>query len=288
MTGPTSRTTQAILFMIGSVLIFSSMDALAKYLAQFYHPMQVVWSRYTGQVVAVAVLIAPRLVPMMKTQVPASHLARSVLQFGATAFFFMSLAYVGLAEATAIADINPVLITLGAALFLGEKLGPRRVAAIFASLIGALIIIRPGMGVFDPAALLPLGCAICYAANALFTRKMGARDPVWTSMIYAALTGCLITSVILPSVWLPVASEHLIPFVAVGLIGAAGQLCMIRAFTLGEASVIAPFVYTGLLFATFWGFVAFGEVPDLPVWIGALVIVSSGIYVWHRETRAAR
>ena len=281
------RQGQAIFYMLLAVFFFSFMDAIAKTMAQHYHPMQVVWTRYTGQVVVVLCIIAPRLLQYLKTAHIASHVARSVCQFGATAFFFMAMPYIGLAEATAIADINPVLITLGAAVFLGERLGPRRLAGVLASLVGALIIIRPGSGVFQPAALLPLGCAVCYTANALITRKMGAKDPVWTALIYAALVGAVITTAWLPRVWTPVATEHLLPFLSIGVIGSIGQLFMIRAFTTGEAGVIAPFAYVGLLCATFWGWAFFGEMPDFWTGIGALVIVVSGIYVWHRETRIA-
>ncbi len=283
-----SHTGKAILLMLGAVVIFTVMDALAKWMTQHYAPLQVVWSRYTGQTVIVVALLAPRLVPLMRTRNLGTHMLRSVFQFGATACFFAALGQIGLAEATAIADINPVLITLGAALFLGEKLGPRRLAGVLVALAGALIIIRPGLGVFTWAALLPLGTAICYTGYALVTRKLGAAEPVWTSLIYTALVGTAITSALVPFQWQPVAPVHWLPFAAIGLLGAAAQLCLIRAFSMAEASAIAPFSYTGLLFATLWGFLFFGEVPDAMTGFGALVIVGAGLYVWHRETRAAR
>lgn len=283
-----NQTGTAIGLMLGAVLIFTVMDTLAKWMTQHYSPLQVVWSRYTGQTVIVLLLVLPRLFPLMRTRNLGAHMVRSVFQFGATACFFAALGQIGLAEATAIADLNPVLITLGAALFLGERLGPRRLAGVFVSLVGAMIIIRPGLGVFTWAALLPLGTAVCYSGYALVTRKLGATEPVWTSLIYTALVGTAITSAIVPFHWQPVAMGHWLPFAAVGLLGAAAQLCMIRAFSLAEASAIAPFSYTGLLFATLWGFLFFGEVPDAMTGLGALVIVLAGLYVWHRETRAAR
>lgn len=288
MSAASGQTGRAILLMLGAVLIFTVMDAVAKWMTQHYSPLQVVWSRYTGQTVIVVLLLAPRLVPLMRTRNLGTHMVRSMFQFGATACFFAALGHIGLAEATAIADINPVLITLGAAVFLGERLGPRRLAGVLVSLVGALIIIRPGMGVFSWAALLPLGTAIFYTGYALVTRKLGASEPVWTSLIYTALVGTAITSAIVPFHWQPVALAHWAPFAAVGLLGAAAQLCLIRAFSLAEASAIAPFSYMGLLFATVWGFLFFGEIPDAMTGLGALVIVGAGLYVWHRETRAAR
>lgn len=279
---------KAVAMILGSVLLFTLMDSLAKWLTQFYPPLQVVWSRYVGAMVITVVILAPRLRALIKTQFLGLHLVRSGFQIGATFCFFAALGYIGLAEATAIGDLNPVLITLGAAIFLGEKLGPRRLFGVFAALLGAMIIIRPGMGVFSWAALLPLGTAICYTGYALFTRKIGARESVWTSMIYTGIVGTLVTTATLPWNWTPVAIEHLIPFCGIGLIGAAAQLCMIRAFSMSEASAIAPFSYVGIILAALWGFLFFAEVPDLWTGVGALVIVLAGLYVWHRETRTAR
>jgi drug/metabolite transporter (DMT)-like permease len=174
-------------------------------------------------------------------------------------------------------------------LFLGEKLGPRRIAGVLAAMIGALIVIRPGMGVFTPAALLPLGCAVAYAGYAIATRYVGRDESAWTSLIYAAVLGTVITNLAMPFYWQPVENHtQTALFLAIALLGSAAQYFLINAFTQAEASVIAPFGYVGLIFATFWGYGLFGEVPDLWTGIGALVIVGAGLYVWHRETQAAR
>ncbi|MDR0809877.1 MAG: DMT family transporter, partial [Gemmobacter sp.] len=148
-----SDTPRGILLMLTAILFFTSMDAMAKLLTADYPVMQVVWARYTGQSVIVMLIFLPRLLPLLRTRYPVLQAVRSLFQFGSTAFFFLSLGYIGLAEATAISDISPVLITLGAGLFLGERLGPRRLFGVAAALLGALIIIRPGAGVFQPAAL---------------------------------------------------------------------------------------------------------------------------------------
>lgn len=281
-------TSRAILYMLLAVLIFSIMDMIAKWMAQYYSPVQIAWTRYTGHAVVVLLILRQRFFPLMRTQMLGTHLMRSGFQVAATFCMFAALGYIGLAEASAIAGTNPVLITLGAALFLGERLGPRRLAGVMAALIGALIIIRPGMGVFSYAALLPLGTAIFYSGYALVTRKLGAREPAWTSLIYTGLVGGVALSLLLPAHWVPVQSAHILPFALIGLLGATAQLCLIRAFSMAEASTIAPFTYVGLIFATFWGFLFFNEVPDLLTGFGALVIVLAGLYVWHRETTIAK
>lgn len=281
---------RGILLLVTAVAIFTAMDALAKILITAGYPViQVVWARYAGQTVIVALALLPRLTLLLRTRYPKLQALRSLFQFGATALFFASLGHIGLAEATALTDINPILITLGAAVFLGEKLGPRRIFGVVLAMIGALIVIRPGFGVFVPAALLPLGCAVCYAGYALATRWVGRDESPWTSLIYAAVLGTLVTSAALPFVWqTPESLAHVALFVVIGFLGAAAQYFLIHAFTVAEASAIAPFGYVGLIFATGWGIVLFGEYPDLWTIVGALVIVAAGVYVWHRETMAQR
>ena len=274
--------------MILAVFLFTTMDATAKALIERYPAPQVIWVRFAGQLALVLVILGPRLGPVLRTRFPVLHFWRSASQFGATTFFFLSLPYVGLAEATAIADLNPVLITLGAALFLGERLGPRRLAGVVVALLGALIVIRPGAGVFTWWSLLPLCCAVSYATSALLTRKIGAQESVWASMVYAALFGTLLAGVALPFVWQPIAAADLWRFGLIALLATGAQLCIIRSFSITEAAVVAPFAYLGIVFATIWGVVLFDHWPDRWTVLGALVIVGAGLYVWHRETRAVR
>lgn len=283
--GPTGR---GILLMLVAIFFFTLLDAIAKDLVSRYPVAQVVWARIGVQLVLVALILRRRLPATARTAWPALHLARAVTQIGAGAFFFASLAYIGLAEATALADLNPILITLGAALFLGERLGPHRIAGVFAAMIGALVIIRPGADVFTPAALLPLGCAVCYAANGLLTRAVGARESIWTAMLLTSAIGTAIMTVVLPFVWTPIAAADIPRLIAIGALGTTSQLCLVRAFSLAEASAVAPFSYFGIVLATIWGVLFYGEWPDGPTVLGMLVIVAAGLYVWHRETRASQ
>lgn len=274
---------QAILFMIGAIALFASMDAAAKELTTHVHPIQAIWARYFSAMLLVFLIVSPKIKMISRTKHPRLQFVRSMLVLGATSFFFVSISKIGLAEATAVMDINPVLLTLGGFLFLGEKIGPRRVFGIVMSLIGAIIVIRPGLGVFSIYSILPLAAAVCLTGYNLITRFVGRNENPWTSLFYTALFGAVLLSAIVPFYWTPLTGYTISLILLIGVLGTTSQWMLIRALTLGEAGLLAPFVYVGLLFATFWGYVIFGDTPDMPTIIGALIIVGSGLYVWYRE-----
>lgn len=282
---PASR---GILFLAMGIFCFTAMDAVAKHLVSTYPAVEVVWARNIGQLLFVVLYLGPRLGPAIRTRLPFWHLLRALAQLVSTAAFFVALGHIGLAEATALADINPVLITLGAALFLGERLGRARLIGVAIAMIGALIITRPGLGVFTPYALLALLCAFGYAASMLLTRYVGAQESPWAAMFYAAFFGALVTSAALPFDWKPILTEDYMAFALLGGLGAVAQLFTIKAYSAAEASVLAPFGYLDMVFALFWSVVAFGSLPDLATLLGALVIAAAGLYVWGQERTESR
>jgi len=286
MTQPRSPQSRAILLTIAAILCFGFMDVAVKAVSPMTGTLPALWARYAGQMVIVVILVAPRLRRVAQSQYPKLQITRSILLMLATFFFFMALGRIGLAEATAVMSMNPLLITLGGALFLGEALGPRRIFAIVVALIGALIVIRPGSDVFQLASLLPLVAAFCFAGYTLITRRLGPDEDVWTSLFYTGLVGSVILTALMSFNWTPLTGQSIALMCVIGAVGTAGQLMLIRALSMAEAGLLAPFNYTGLVFAVLWGLVLFGERPDTLTLIGALVIAGAGIYVWHRETRA--
>ncbi len=277
--------TRGILLMIVAIFAFTVLDLTAKALTMRVGVMQTLWARYAGQTLIVFIIILPKLKSRLRTKYPKLQLLRAVFMLGATTFFFTGLSHLGLAEITAIMDINPVLITLGAALFLGERFGPRRAFGVLAALIGAMIIIRPGSGVLSLYALLPVGAAVCYSGFALATRFVGQSESVWTSLFYGAVLGGFIFTAIIPFYWQTPDTTAIILMILIGIISTVPHFLLIQSLTLAEASVVAPFGYVGLLFATIWGMIFFGDYPDAYTYLGAFIIVAAGVYVWHRENR---
>ena len=281
-----TQTKLSVLLMIGAMFVFTLMDAVAKVLTQEIGVWPTLWIRYLGQAVLVFLIVLPRFGKIVKTSFPLLQLARSVFLMCATMCFFWGISNIGLAEATAIMDISPVLITLGAVLFLGERIGIRRVIGIIGALIGAMIVIRPGSDVFSVYALFSLGAAICYSGYNIITRFVGAREDPWTSLFYTALFGAIVFSTIVPFHWQQLSMFTITLMAALSVMATLAQWLLIKALSLGEASLLAPIGYIALIFATLWGFLLFGDLPDQWTVIGALVIVASGVYVWSRERQA--
>ncbi|MBV1863954.1 MAG: DMT family transporter [Rhodobacteraceae bacterium] len=269
--------------MVTAVFLFSIMDTLAKSLSANHHPFQIVWARYASQTLLAFTLLAPRLKKLLRTRQLPMQLVRSGFLFAATMGFFTSISLMPLATATATFEIGPLVITIMAFFILRETVGLRRWISVAFGFVGALIIIRPGADSFTLYALLPAFAATCFAGYAISTRFLGQEESPWTSFLYTALIGTLISSAIVPLFWTNPNAIDATKMVALGAIGGIGHYLLIRAFTITEASYLAPFTYIGLLFNALWGFLLFAEVPGSNVILGGTIIVGAGIYVWYRE-----
>jgi len=294
MTGMTARfaaipaEARGAALLVLATALFASMDAIGKGLMQRHDPFQVVWARYAAQAVIVAIIVSPRLGRVIRTARPGLQVIRSALLFMATLCGFFAFSVMPLADATAIFQTAPLAITALAALVLREPVGPRRWAGVMIGFLGALIIVRPGADVFQPAALLPMLGALFFAGYSIATRFLGRDESYWTTFLYTAALGALIASAFVPLVWVTPTWGDAALMLAMGAIGSAGQFLLIVAFNTAPASAIAPFTYAGLIFATLWGYVFFGDAPDGWTATGAAVIVGSGVYVWRRERMRKR
>ena len=261
-------------------------DALAKALASNYSPLQILFLR---NLIALpfAVLIAAGMggTAALRSHRPVTHLLRGLLWISAAFLFFSSLKYLALAEATALVFVAPLFITAISALFLRDPVGWRRWLAVLVGFAGVLIAVRPGAAAFQPASLLPIATALFYAALMISARWVDRRESVWTLLLYLTGAGALLSLLVVPFVWVPVQPADYGLFAAIALFGTAGMTLMTQAFRLAPAVVVAPLDYTALVWATLIGWLFWNELPDSPVFVGAAIIVASGVFTIWRENR---
>jgi drug/metabolite transporter (DMT)-like permease len=194
-----------------------------------------------------------------------------------------------MAQATTINFLSPILITILSVPLLGETVGPRRWAAVGAGLLGMLVVVRPGLGGFQPAALFGVGGAFCWALALIITRRIAISDAAETTVLWSAGIGATVLTAILPfeAVWPN--RWQLALSLLLGVLASGGQWAVILAHRLAPASLLAPFFYTQLLWVTVLGFLVFGNLPDRWTLVGAGIIIASGLYTVHRERiRGAR
>ena len=282
---------RGILYMLATaVVVFPLLNASVKYLAADYSLVQIIWIRSVVHLLWMVLLFMPGLgLRLFATRRLKLQLARSLLQLAALTCFVVGLLYIPMTTATAIFFTGPLIVVALAASLLGERVGIRRWLAVLAGFIGALIIIRPGADGTHWAVLLILASALFYAIYQVLTRRVADHDDFRVSAVYTILIALVVSSIAVPFFWeTPVAWLDWLVFGGLGILGGLGHLFVIKAYTHGEASFVGPFDYGQLLGATIVGYLVFAEFPDLWTWVGAAVIVISGIYVARREALARR
>lgn len=280
-----------IALMCAAVLCFAGLDASAKWLNRLMDPLQTVWVRYVVSVVFVTLLINPITRPgVLRSSRPWLQIGRSVLLFLSTILNFFALIYLQLAQTSSIQFATPLLVALIAGPLLGEWAGPRRLVAIAIGFLGVLVVTRPGLGGMHPAALLTVTGTLCYAFYNIATRVLAAHDAAETTMVYSGLAGLVLTTPLMPFVWTTPASPLVwLMMAAVGAFGALGHWLLILAHRRAPAPILAPFIYTQIVWMIALGFFVFGDVPDMWTLAGGGIVVASGLYLFYRErtTKAA-
>ena len=277
--------------MTVAMLMVPGIDAIAKVLSATLAPGQVAWGRFVFQTVVllpVMILLRARIATMQ----PGIHAARGLLLAGAILLLFWALKYLPIANAIAIFFVEPLILTLMSAAFLGERLGARRLAAVALGLAGALVVIRPNWALHGWAAILPLGTAICFAGYLTLTRHAAAAEHPLAMQLWAGLFAALGLSVtiaggqasgiaVIDPSW-PIPREWAL-LLALGLISAVGHVMLAFAFRFAEAGLLAPFQYLEIISATLLGLLLFGDFPDPLTWVGTTMIVAAGLYVFLHE-----
>jgi drug/metabolite transporter (DMT)-like permease len=277
---------RAVLYMVIAATLIPLLNAGAKFLTSDYHVIQITWARYAGHFFYMLIAFAPaRGLGLLATSQLGLQLVRSSLLCISTLIYITALGYVPLATAAAISFTAPFIVSAFAPFVLRERVSLRRWIAITVGFAGALIVVRPGEGM-NLAALLVFGSATSAAFYQLLSRKIAAGDPAETSITYIAVTGFVLMTLPLPFVWInPASLTDALIFASLGLFGGFGHYFLVRAFELAPAPFVSPFNYLQLTGAVLLGYLIFGHLPDLWVWVGSLTIVGSGIYILFSERR---
>lgn len=304
MTNSSRTTTLGLLAAIGGASTLSINDVAIKALSGGYALHQVILTRST-----ISLLFLLGFMGLaggfrqMLTRRPRGHLLRVSLVMISNITYFLGLAALPLADAVAIAFVSPLVVTLLSVVVLGESVGPRRWAAVVVGLVGVIVMMRPGAGALQPAAVLVFLSAFSYASTHMMTRQMRETESAATLNFYVQCGFILVSG----AMGLTVGDGHLAGsadpsiaflfrewvwpppgdwpiFLATGLSVAIGGLLVSQAYRLCEAALVAPFEYAGMPLAIFWGVTAFGQWPDLTAWAGIALICGAGLYMLWRET----
>jgi drug/metabolite transporter (DMT)-like permease len=277
---------RGIAFVLVAWLLFAGMDAGSKLLAEHYSIIQILWVRFVSLAV-IAAWLARRQggSGALRTRHFWLQSLRSILLVTEIGLFILTITVLPLAETHAILAVTPLIVTALSVPLLGERVGLRRWSAIGIALIGVLIILRPGLGMAHPIALVALLCALMFALYQILTRIVSRVDPPLTTLFYTALVGVGGLTLIVPFYWTTPDVAGWALFGLVAALGASGHFLLIKALQLAPASTLQPFSYTILIWATLMGFLVFGNLPDLLTVVGAIVIASSGTYAFARERR---
>lgn len=264
--------------------ILPVMDGMAKHLSTELPFLEVVWARYFFMVLITLpitflffrkYLSWPRNIYI--------QLSRSIFLFLSTILFFYSISIISLTESLTLAFVYPILVTLLSPIILKEKVGFRRWIAVIVGFIGVVVVLRPGLNSISLASLAGLGTGFCYAFYVITTRKLSSLDNPLLTLIFTGLTGAIIISLIVPFFWITPNYNQLLIMIGLALAGTLGHFLLILSYNFAEASKLAPFAYFEIVTNILIAYYFFGDYPDKWIWIGLIIIISSGIYITFRE-----
>lgn len=286
VTLPAQRPLRGIACMLAAAALFVGMDSLAKYLGDHYSPVQLAWSRYSVHLIVLVVLLAfmGRLTRAeLESRAPWGQFGRGLLLLGATIFAYLSVRVLPLTQVYVVNFSSPLIVTLLAIPLLNERVGAKRLMAAVCGFAGVLIAVQPDVGGLDANLLLPVGMAICFALYQLATRYFAEQDSALTSLLYTAAAGGVVSTLAVPFFWVPINSEDIALFVLIGVLGALSHFALIEAMRSASVSLVSPFLYSQLIWATLIGYWFFGDYPTKATFIGAGLVALAGGYLIINE-----
>ena len=276
---------KAIVLNLSAWVMLPIMDGFAKHLSSTLPVLQITWSRYFFTVLIVLPIM---LIFFRKnftwTEKPKLQLIRGLLLFCANILFFYSISIISLAKALTLAFIAPLIVTTLSPVLLGEKVGFRRWAAVITGFLGSLIVIRPGFVELNLASIAALGTGVLYGFYLIVTRKLHNSDHPLLTLLLTGVVGLVIGSIIMPSIWVqPTINEWYMMF-AIGFFASIGHLLLILSLRFADASKLAPFGYFEIVTNIIIGYYYFNHFPDIWTFLGLLIIIFSGVYIFRRDS----
>lgn len=277
---------KGILCMCLGVLFLALGDAVSKWLGEVHSPLQIIFFRTLVSLPLIALLahFAGGL-RKLHTRRPRIHLLRGLIYTATMVCFVWGLTLLPLAEATAIAFVAPLFVTLLSVPLLGERIDPPVFMASLVGFAGVLIVVRPGGDAFQLGTLILLAAAFFYALMMITARRYGAREHLWAMVFYMTLVPFIVTALSLPWVWQTPEPWHWLGFLISGVFGIGATAFITLAFRFAPAAIAAPFDYTAMLWAVLLGWWFWGELPDLWVWVGSVLIMGSGLAIAYYDRR---
>lgn len=284
-----NNTSRGAIFTMLAMLGFASMDTITKWMVADYPIGQMMWVRYAIFCLFAWFVVRRRgLRAAVRSNRPWLQFSRALLAVVESAVFVLAFRYLPLADTHAVAATSPLIVIALGVLFLGEKAGPARWAAVAAGFVGVMLIVRPGFRELDWALLLPVAGAILWGAYQILIRLCSRTDTPETTLVWSAFVAFGATTLIGPLQWRWPDATGWALLIAIASLGALAHYALIKALDYAEAGSVQPYSYTLLVFVTILGVIVFGDIPDHWTLAGAAVIVASGLYTWHHERRASK
>lgn len=278
--------TRGIALCVATMFVFAAQDGITKFLSTIYPVPQILMVRYVFFILF-AIWLTRRMgvLAALRSGSPRLQILRSLVLVTEIGMFALTVRYLPLAYTHAILASTPLIVTALSVPMLGEKVGLRRWVAVGVGFAGILIILRPGIGVFQPASLLALMTGGMYALYIVLTRMVSRYDGSATTVLYTSLVGGAVMLAIGPFYWTPPDATGWALLLTLACTGAGGHFLFIKALEAAPASVLQPYGFTVLVWATVVGYLVFGDVPDGATLAGAAIIVASGLYAFYRERK---
>lgn len=286
MSGHIDRPLHGIMLTLAAGIIFCVADTIAKKLAGEVAIVQITWTRYIV-FMTMSLLITTRVGGhSFRVRMPLSQIARGMCLVGSSLLFVLGIRDVSLAEAAAIGFIGPIMVTLLSIPLLGERVDGGKWFALAAGMLGVLVVLRPGTGMFKPEGLYRVASALFWSLGVILTRRMTAIERAETTMFWSAVSGFIALSVIIPFHYVTPTRLQMMLSLGQGILSSLGQWMVILSLRFTPVSTLAPYSYMQLLWTTIAGVITFSVWPDVWTLTGASIIAGSGLYTARRQKSA--